>query len=440
MQSDIATELKNKLNTIISQMAEMPSLFVVHPDKDFTRNRTFTFEKTIKAILGMGGNSLQKELYDFFDGTDKYATKSAFVQQREKILYDAFEYVLHKFNEVCTDDKTYEGYYLYACDGTTVNIAKNPNNKETYIDNNEREGFNQYHVNTLYDLLNRTYADAIIQGIRKMNEPQAVADMIDSLPLRGKTILIGDRGYGALNLMEHCNRKENLDFLFRVKEDWITEIKTLPMAEFDKEISFQIRITQTNEDKIAYANGEAKYMSGTSKFGKYKKSQTWDFESPFDMTIRIVRVKLPNGNYETLATSLNRFEFPAEKLKELYNLRWGIETSYRELKYAIGLTNFHSRKDDSIKQEIFASLIMYNLCERITALAVVIQSDNNKHTYQVNFTMAIYVCLQFYRNTDKSPPDVLTEIGRYVEPIRKGRADKRKLKAKSVVNFIYRVA
>ena len=52
-------------------------------------------------------------------------------------------------------------------------------------------------------------------------------------------------------------------------------------------------------------------MSGTSKFGKYKKSQTWDFESPFDMTIRIVRVKLPNGNYETLATSLNRFfDFP----------------------------------------------------------------------------------------------------------------------------------
>ncbi len=120
----------------------------------------------------------------------------------------------------------------------------------------------------------------------------------------------------------------------------------------------KIRTTQTNEDKELYKAGKAKYISGASKFGKYKKSQTWDFESPFDTTIRIIRIMLPNGNYETLATSLNRFEFPAERLKELYAMRWGIESSYRELKYAIGLTNFHARKDDSIKQEIFASLIM----------------------------------------------------------------------------------
>ena len=421
-------------------MSEKSSLFVKNPDRDFTRNRTFTFAKTIKAVLSMGGNSLQKELRDFFDGTGEFATKSAFVQQRDKIPCDTFEYLLHKFNESCIDDKTYDGYFLYACDGTTVNIAKNPNNKETYIDNGEYEGFNQYHINTLYDLLNRTYADAIIQGIRRTNEPQAVADMIDYLPLRGKTILIGDRGYGAMNLIEHCNRKDGFDYLFRVKEDWISEVKALPMEEFDKEIHFQIRTTQTNEDKELYKAGKAKYISGASKFGKYKKSQTWDFESPFDMTIRIVRVMLTNGNFETLATSLNRFEFPAERLKELYAMRWGIESSYRELKYAIGLTNFHARKDDSIKQEIFASLIMYNLCERITAHAVISQSDKAKHIYQVNFTMAIYVCLQFYRNRSKSPPNVLTEIARYIEPVRKGRTDKRKLKSKSVVNFIYRVA
>ena len=66
MASDVAAVLKGKLDTIISKMAEKASLFVVDPDRDFTRNRTFTFEKTIKAILGMGGNSLQKELHDFF--------------------------------------------------------------------------------------------------------------------------------------------------------------------------------------------------------------------------------------------------------------------------------------------------------------------------------------------------------------------------------------
>ena len=26
-------------------------------------------------------------------------------------------------------------------------------------------------------------------------------------------------------------------------------------------------------------------------------------------------------------------------------MRWGIETSFRELKYAVGLTSFHSKKE-----------------------------------------------------------------------------------------------
>ncbi len=43
-----------------------------------------------------------------------------------------------------------------------------------------------------------------------------------------------------------------------------------------------------------------------------------------------------------------------------------------------------------------------------------------------------FLCLQFYRNKDKSPPNVLAEIIRYIEPVRKGRADKRKLLNKDI--------
>ena len=46
---DIAQQVKDKLDNIVSQMSEKSHLFVTNPDKDFTRNRTFTFEKTIKA-------------------------------------------------------------------------------------------------------------------------------------------------------------------------------------------------------------------------------------------------------------------------------------------------------------------------------------------------------------------------------------------------------
>ena len=100
--------------------------------------------------------------------------------------------------------------------------------------------------------------------------------------------------------------------------------------------------------------------------------QTFDYlprgsDKTYDIAFRIARFKISEDSYELVVTNLDRFIFPQEKLKELYHLRWGIETSFRELKYAIGLTSFQARKVDYIKQEIFARLLLYNYCELITA-------------------------------------------------------------------------
>ena len=54
-------------------------------------------------------------------------------------------------------------------------------------------------------------------------------------------------------------------------------------------------------------------------------------------------------------------------------MRWGIETSFRELKYAIGLSSFHSKKVEYIMQEIYARLVLYNYCEIITMNVVIHQ-------------------------------------------------------------------
>ena len=85
------------------------------------------------------------------------------------------------------------------------------------------------------------------------------------------------------------------------------------------------------------------------------------------MSLRIVRFKITDDTYETIVTSLNRFEFPLSEIKTLYHRRWGIETSFRELKYALGLVNLHSKKRAFIEQEIWAKLTMYNYSERIIA-------------------------------------------------------------------------
>ena len=72
----------------------------------------------------------------------------------------------------------------------------------------------------------------------------------------------------------------------------------------------------------------------------------------YDLQMRIVRFPISENTYESIITNLPAEEFSAEDIKELYYMRWGIETSFRELKYAIGLTHFHSKKLDYIKQKV----------------------------------------------------------------------------------------
>ena len=69
----------------------------------------------------------------------------------------------------------------------------------------------------------------------------------------------------------------------------------------------------------------------------------------YELSFRIIRFPIGSNSYEIIITNLDRNIFDVKKIKEIYHLRWGIETSFRELKYAIGLTSFHARKPDFIK-------------------------------------------------------------------------------------------
>jgi len=87
-------------------------------------------------------------------------------------------------------------------------------------------------------------------------------------------------------------------------------------------------------------------------------TMTFDFlesNSPdfYEISFRVVRLQTDSGNTETLITNLDPDRFPLATLKTLYARRWGIETSFRSLKYAVGLIHLHAKKPDLVLQEIF---------------------------------------------------------------------------------------
>lgn len=430
-----AEYVKNTLLSLIKKMAAVPWLFSKNPTKDFSRTRKLGFEFLIRFLLFMESGSLKKELLDCFQCSVDTPSASAFSQQREKLLPEALPFLLSEFNSLFPFQKNYHGYRLLACDGSDLNIARNPKDADTYFQNFPTDkGFNQIHLNALYDLCEKRYVDAVVQPARKENESLAMTQMIDRYTGQEKTIFIADRGYETYNIFAHIQEK-GMYYLIRVKDGGtcsMTGSFDLPQkAEFDCPV--QIILTHKHTKEIKANPKKYKFLSKRSPFD-HLDSQDRMF---YPLTFRVVRFAISKNSYECILTNLPQEEFPMEEIKKIYAMRWGIETSFRELKYAIGLSCFHSKKVEYIVQEIYARLILYNYCEIIT-MHVVIHQKDTKHVYQMNYTIAIHICRYFLRN-NISPPDVEKLIQKNLLPVRPGRSDPRKIKRKSVVSFLYRV-
>ena len=141
--------VKNKLNMLIWNMEKNVSDFVIDPKRDFVCKSELSFSKTMRFILGMGSQTLGKELMEFYDYDPKMVSVSAVVQRRAKILPAAFQYLFHKFNEAFSQTNFFHGYRLYAVDGSDIHIPTIPDDKETfYRANDDAKGYNLMHLNT----------------------------------------------------------------------------------------------------------------------------------------------------------------------------------------------------------------------------------------------------------------------------------------------------
>ncbi len=171
----------------------------------FSRKRVLTMDKVINLLLSMSGGSLKKELYDL--GVN--ITASAFVQQRNKITWTVFEDAFEHFNSLCNDTKTFKGYRVLAIDGTTVNMARNPASSSFVKNDSTSKGYNQLHVNPLYDVLNKTYKHCIIQPQPQQDEVGALVYMLCWHEFNEKTLIVADRGYESYNAFAHLQKNPN---------------------------------------------------------------------------------------------------------------------------------------------------------------------------------------------------------------------------------------
>ena len=229
-------------------------------------------------------------------------------------------------------------------------------------------------------------------------------------------------------------------YLIRVKDvtsnGIASKLTMLPESdEFDEWVNLTLTKKQTNEVK-----------ANPQKYRIIMKKTPFDyldlhFNKFYEIKMRVVRFPISQDSYECIITNLPQEKFSSGEIKQLYAKRWGIETSFRELKYALGLTRFHAKKPEYIVQEIWSRMTLYNFCEIIATNVVVKQKVGCKYIYQLNYTRAMRICCHFLSiKEEKAPPDVEYLIGHELLPVRSGRTDPRKVKPQSAISFLYRAA
>ncbi|MDO5139034.1 MAG: IS4 family transposase [Oscillospiraceae bacterium] len=433
MQGKFLKNLHTTLRKCIDELDTIHSLYVQNPDKDFTRNRKITFSDTFWFMIGLQGKSMPNEVLDFFDHSVNAPTSSAFIQQRKKILTEAWDFLYHSFEQACSyfSDITRYGYHIYACDGSDVNICRNPDDEETFIHEGEK-GYNAIHINALYDLLSHTYRDVVFQGKKKLHERSAFNSMIDRYH-GPAAIFTADRGYESFNTFAHV-MQAGQKFLIRMKDidsNGILSAYNLPAGEFDSYIETTLTRRHTKE-----TTGHPEIYTILSPKTDF---DFLDCETQYyKISFRIVRFKVGSG-YVCVATNLPVEEFPPDLLRQLYRLRWSEESSFRELKYTIGLVNFHSKTKELILQEIYARLILYNFCELVVSHAVVQTRGKTKHPYKINFATAVNICKEYLKHGGGETEKMLL-IQKHLTPIRPDRKYPLNLRPKRNRDFMYRAA
>ncbi len=432
-------KIKKILNNEIANIVTRSKSFSVS-ETVFTRSRKLPLDKLLRLILSMSGKDLKCEIMDFFNFNTKLPTVSAFVQQRDKLSYKAFEQLFHNFTNRAANLRLHRGFRLLAVDGSDIHTPTNKNDSASFYPgaNNQRP-YNLFHLNALYDLVNHIYSDALIQHSHFQNEHLAFTTMVDRNNSNIPTIYIADRGFEAYNNLAHIQEADQF-YLIRIKDitgnGIISAIDYPDSDEFDIQHSYTLTRKQTNEVK---ADPHLKYLPHNVNFDFLPShSKKYDPLVTYTISCRIVRIKISEGKYETLITNLSPNTFSANDLKQLYSLRWGIETSFRSLKYTVGLRFFHSKKTEGIFQEIFAKLTMYNFYELIVSCTV-LSKKQRKYQYHVNFSSAVHLCRSFFlKKLSLSSLEAL--ISQYVVPIRQCGTNIRKITSKSAVCFLYRVA
>lgn len=387
--------VKAILLAAIDELAATPEKYAQRPGKDFTRHRKLGFRQLLIMFITMEGECIREELYTFFGRSTDVPSKAAYYRQMQKLKTCALRNLLFAFNRRLKNNLYNEKYQLIACDGSSLDIFRNPNDPDTFFKPNNKspKGYNQVYINACFSILDRRFTNLVIQPGRKRNEYSAFCQMVDGADSNGPTaVYICDRGYASYNNYAHVIENGQC-FLIRC-----TDVKTEALLGYSLK---NIRQMDVHVERILSRSKAKKRMSRPELAASYRyicaevpMDYLTNIKYEYDISLRIIRFETAPGIFVNLITNLPDYEFDIDDFKSLYHLRWSQENAYRDIKYPLCLRAIHSKKYEYVVKEIWARAILHNFSSEI-ALHVKIDKPDRKYEYRVNYSEAFKICRDF---------------------------------------------
>ena len=330
--------------------------------EDFTRNRKLPFPLLMLFMLNMIKSSIKTCLDRFFEligQEDVSMTQQAFSEARKKIKWQGFQLLFTSLVDLIYTGfySTWRGYRLSAIDGTKTQLPDDQKLRDYFGTFGKGNTAATAQGSALYDVLNNVLLDAQLEPI-KTDERELALRHIDALckmPSFDKECTLFDRGYASFDLINTLISR-GISFVMRVRRKFNVSIDRLEEGD--------------HHDIILSKNG---------------------YE---DIPVRVIKFTLPSGEEETLITDINDRSLDIQAFKELYFMRWNVETKYDEIKNKLEVENFSGRTVDAVKQDFFISMYLSNVMAvaRWEAQADVDEArehKDNKYSYHVNANHAI---------------------------------------------------
>ena len=350
---------------------------------DFTRENKLPFPKLITFILSITcsdkNNGVDIKAGEFFKTAKRSGLwpgaeaihRSTLTKARKKVSWEIFETLFHKTVKLayeCFPQKTdylWHGKSVFAIDGSKYTLPATKEIRETYdlksgLEFRGKGHFPQCLVNTAYDVFRRLPVARTVVG-NNDSERDEVKKMIPHIP-QG-SVLMFDRGYPSWELIYHLNRHFNGLYLFRCPAS----------NSFNAVKGF---IDSDEADDTVWFEPSGRFVRSLSKSERNELQP---------IKLRLVRLEAPDGSLSVLLTNLfDEVEFSTVEIIDLYFRRWEVETYYRDEKVLLEIERFHSKTDNGIRQELFASLIM-----AIISRILMVWSTPDSSTNEPQFKNAI---------------------------------------------------